>query len=226
MTGARYFSSTFRFAALDLGSLTVRLAMAERTRPVASASAAPPGDHRPGAGAGPNRGPGPGGLWPGPWRPCRLLTGHGGLWRWTLPGRGHPGPAPGPEPAGVPGPAAGSLGLAVQVLAPEEEARLSLRGCSPPWTRKMLTPPESWSLTWAAAAPSSPWCGRGRAQVRQPAPGGPDPEPGPPPGRPAGPGESGGPAGEMAGKLYKAAFGTRSSRRTSAAPAWWAPPAP
>ena len=87
-----------------------------------------------------------------------------------------------------------SLGLAVQVLAPEEEARLALQGVLSALDPKYLRGP---ILVFDVGGGSSEFALVQPGQepgLRQPAPGGPDPEPGPPPGRPAGLGESGGAA--------------------------------
>ena len=55
-----------------------------------------------------------------------------------------------------------SLGLTVEVLSPEEEARLSLQGVLSALAPRYLEAP-SWSSMWAAAAPSLPWCARDRS---------------------------------------------------------------
>ena len=87
-----------------------------------------------------------------------------------------------------------SLGLTVEVLAPEAEARLSLAGVLTTLAPDVIAAPEvlvfdvgGGSSEFALSAPGP---GTG---LRQPAPGGPDPEPGPPFRRSADALEGGGP---------------------------------
>ncbi len=103
-----------------------------------------------------------------------------------LPGGGHPRGAGGGERPGIPG--AAPLGVESdgwRSWPPEEEARLSLHGVLSALAPEYLQAP-SWSSMWAAAAPSSPWCGRTGSPNSPACLWGPHPEPGPATGRPAG----------------------------------------
>ena len=74
------------------------------------------------------------------------------------------------------------LGLSVEVLPPEEEARLSLQGVLSALAPKYLADPDPGLRRGRRQLRIRPGAAGAGAQIRQPAPGGPHPEPGPAPG--------------------------------------------
>ena len=124
---------------------------------------ASPGNHRPGAGTGPDRGTGPGGTGPDLPGPSGLWSGDGRLSSGTLPGGGHPRGADRRQRRGLPGAAAGGArSLRRSPASGGGGPPVPPRGAFRPGG-KISSRPRSWSSTWAAAAPNSPWCGRGKS---------------------------------------------------------------
>ena len=98
------------------------------------------------------------------------------------------------------------LGLTVRVLAPEEEARLSLTGVLTALAPEYLQEPALAVFDVGGGSTELALVRSGAGAVlRQPAPGGPDPEPGLSPGGPARPRPGGGPE-TGAGPAVAAAF--------------------
>ncbi len=167
----RVNSSPPRFAALDLGSLTVRLAVAERTAD---------GDYRVLVHAAEISGLGQGlarpATWPrkagrGPWRPYGFFARCWPITRWCITGGGHPRVAGCRQWPGLSGTSPGRAG-ADRGGPPPPRRRLASPsgGCSPP-SPPIIWLARSWSSTWAAAAPNLPCAAGTIAPIRQPAPG-------------------------------------------------------